>query len=773
MLGYRFFDVTHSWRQSRRRLLLHPALIALAVAATAWLWAPAAANAQTVTVIPTPRGEIRIEATQQRREGDLYVAEGNVEIRFAGLRLRADIIELNAATGEAAARGGVRFEYENQTVEAAEGRYNIRTNRGSFRNVRGSIQAQRRPNPNVLLSQNPVSFEAREVERLDDLTYVVHGAWITVCEPGQPLWTFHAPRATIRMQNSVELSHANFRFFNIPVIYLPYATVPVGRKLRQSGFLTPTTANTTRKGFVLGEAFYWAPVEWADLTLGAELLSRRGWSQTVDLRVRPWENVRFDAQYFGVVDRGLPGPGGVRLPQGGHRTHFELDAYLPDNWRAAMDWNTLTSLTFRLAFSETFQEAVNSEVRSTAFVTNSFNGFNLGFAAANLKNFLSASPETAVVVRSTPGARFSSVDQSPWRRLPLYFGFHATADAAHRSDPLIKTADVVQRTEIAPRVSLPLRWGPWIGANTTYMLRTTRYGSQLDTLSGTVIGDSVRRTTGEVTVDLRPPSLARIWETRGETRWKHVVEPKVVYRYVDGVNDYGRFLRFDETDTLTDTNEVEYSLTQRLFRRRAGAGAEELITWRVTQKYYFDPTFGGAIVSGQRNVFPALYSLTPFAFADGQRRFSPIVSDFRITPGGRYDAQFRVDFDPVRSKMTALGTLLNMRPYRESYFTLAHFATQAGPVLQPLSNQIRAIAGWGDVNRPGLNGSFGFSYDVNQGFFQNQVAQVSLNGSCCGIAFEFRRLALGPVRTENQFRVALLIANIGTFGNLRRQEKIF
>jgi len=29
------------------------------------------------------------------------------------------------------------------------------------------------------------------------------------------------------------------------------------------------------------------------------------------------------------------------------------------------------------------------------------------------------------------------------------------------------------------------------------------------------------------------------------------------------------------------------------------------------------------------------------------------------------------------------------------------------------------------------------------------------------------------VRTENQFRVAFTIANIGTFGNLRRQEKIF
>jgi len=29
------------------------------------------------------------------------------------------------------------------------------------------------------------------------------------------------------------------------------------------------------------------------------------------------------------------------------------------------------------------------------------------------------------------------------------------------------------------------------------------------------------------------------------------------------------------------------------------------------------------------------------------------------------------------------------------------------------------------------------------------------------------------VRTENQFRIAIMIANMGTFGNLRHQEKIY
>src|SRR5256885_3695765 len=43
--------------------------------------------------------------------------------------------------------------------------------------------------------------------------------------------------------------------------------------------------------------------------------------------------------------------------------------------------------------------------------------------------------------------------------------------------------------------------------------------------------------------------------------------------------------------------------------------SQELISWRIAQKHYFDPTFGGAMVNGQRNVFQALDSISPFAFA--------------------------------------------------------------------------------------------------------------------------------------------------------------
>jgi LPS-assembly protein len=736
------------------------------------LFALSAQAAQQVRLPAGRTGIAELEAKQQRRQGDLYIAEGDVDMRYQNMRLRADYVEYNAASTDVVARGHLQFDLENQHLDADEARYNVRTGRGVFTRVRGTVKITRRPNPNILVTENPLYFEAQEVERRDDRTYVIRHASMTVCLPDRPKWKFYAPHAQLKLGRNIALVNANFRLLRIPLFYLPYATAPAGRTVRQSGLLLPSVANNTRKGFVLGDSFYWAPAQWFDATLGAQLLSRRGWSQTAEVRARPWENVSLDYSYFGVIDRGLRDATGVRQPQGGHQQKFEAQALLPNGWRAVADVSQLTSLTFRLAFAETFGEAVNSEVRSAVFLTNNFRGFSLNFAAVNDKNFLTIQPETTVVLRSAPEARFSSVDQAPWRRLPVYFGFSAYAGALHRADMNMDTAAAVQRTEFSPRVTLPLHLGPWLGMTTTAAFRTTRYGSQL--ASGVLVGEAVRRNTGEITVDLRPPSFERIFAgSESQTKWKHVVEPEITYRYVTGVENFNRFIRFDENDTLTNTNEIEYGLAQRLYRKTGDGQAEEFLSWRVAQKHYFDPTFGGAIVPGQRNVFQALNSITPFAFADGPRKWSPIVSDLKITPGGRYDAELILDYDNQRGKLATIGSLAKVRPFSEFFASVAHFRIQADPVLQPLSNQIRALIGYGRLNRKGFNAAGGFSYDITREFLQNQIMQVSYNGGCCGLAFEYRRIALGPVRTENQFRVALIIANIGTFGNLRREEKVF
>jgi LPS-assembly protein len=672
----------------------------------------------------------------------------------------------------------VQYDFENQHLEADEAHYNVGTGRGTFLNVRGTVKIERKPNPAILVTDNPLYFEAHQVERLGNDFYIIHQAWITVCDPRRPKWQFYAPRARVRLGKSMALINANFRLFRVPLIWMPYATAPAGSKLRQSGVLVPVAGNSTSKGFVFGDEFYWAPVTWMDTTLGAQYLSRRGSAERGQFRAAPWEHTSVRYNYFGVIDR---------LHQGGHEQRLAAQSLLPNNWRFVADINELSSLTFRLAFSDTFGEAINSEVRSSTFLTHNFRGFSFNLAALSDRSFLTTNPQTSVSVRNAPQARFGSVEQSPFERLPIYFGLDAFAGALKRDDigftPTatfvpIATSDFVSRTEFAPRVTVPLHFGPWLSATTTATFRTTYYGSSL-TPAGTVSTQSLTRNDGEFTFDLRPPTLERFFgsissdKTKRRRRYKHTIEPHITYRNITGINNFFQFIRFDPDATRTNTNEVEYGVTQRFWMKSGDDQPQELVSWRLVQKHYFDPTFGGAIINGQRNVLEPLDSVTPFAFALGPRNSSPIVSDIKINPGGLFDTEETLEYDPQLHKVTVIGTLVKIKPYREFFATIAHFRLQANPILQPLSNQVRVLMGYGSETRRGFNVTTGVSYDITNSALQDQLVQVSYNGKCCGLALEYRRFALGQVRTDNQFRIAFIVANIGTFGNLRHQEKIF
>ncbi|PYT74566.1 MAG: hypothetical protein DMG42_10505 [Acidobacteria bacterium] len=769
MLGYRLglihrmACVNHSWRRvAIRRFLRLTALLG-----TASPLCPLLATAQQIHPPPGKGQVAELEAKAQTTKGDLTTADGDVEIRYADTRLRADHVEYDSKTYEATATGHVQLDYGNEHLEADEAHYNVSTGHGLFQNVHGTFKIERQPNDQVLLTDNPLYFEARTVERFAGDLYFVQRAWITICDPGRPKWQFYAPEARIRLDKTVALDNANFRLFRVPLIWLPL-----------------------------------------DTTFGAQYMSRRGVLERGNFRARPFENTSVEYTYFGVDDRGLL-TDGTRSPQGGQQQRLEIQSLLPHGWRFVTDYNHLSSLTFRLAFADTFGDAINAEVQSALFLTNNFRGFSLNLAGINDKSFLTlpveATPATTVTLRNLPQARFGSVEQAPWHKIPLYFSLDSFVGAVHRADSVpptpsytpIDTPLSVPREEFAPRVTLPVHFGPWFGATASAAFRATRYGDSLNA-AGVVSGTAIVRNTGEFAVELRPPSFERFFGTKKnklQRRYKHSIEPAITYRYVTGVNNFADFIRFDSDATLTDTSEVEYGFTQRLYRKDGGDQPQELISWRIAQKHYFDPTFGGAMVNGQRNVFQALDSISPFAFAFGPRNWSPIISDFKLTPGGPYDLEQILQYDPEIQRLATIGTLVKAKPYREFFATIAYFrlnenpspgdiaslpppqvcvpANEPCPFQQPLSNQIRALVGYGSENRKGFNFTGGVGYDFTKQTLQNQIVQASYNGSCCGLALEYRRLNLSTVRTENQFRVAFILANIGTFGNLRHRDKIF
>jgi LPS-assembly protein len=312
-----------------------------------------------------------------------------------------------------------------------------------------------------------------------------------------------------------------------------------------------------------------------------------------------------------------------------------------------------------------------------------------------------------------------------------------------------------------------------------------------------VLDQSLNRRSIEAGVELLAPTLSRVFDKPiFDHKIKHTIEPRVYYRRVNGVSGFQNIIRFDERDILSDTNEIEYSLLQRVFTKKVNKDcaqksedatakpcnnqARELFSWEVLQRYYFDPTFGGAVVNGQRNVLTATEDLTGIAFLYGARRFSPIISKIRAHATANVDGSWQLDYDTVRGGINGSTVFANYR--RGDYFfggghafmfvppTIPSPGNPAGP---DKFNQFRGVVGYGGPSKLGLSSAAAIGFDIHLQFLQYGSFQTSYNWDCCGINIEYRRYALGSIRNENQFRFAFTLANIGNFGNLRRQETLY
>ncbi len=77
-----------------------------------------------------------------------------------------------------------------------------------------------------------------------------------------------------------------------------------------------------------------------------------------------------DLTFFSVFDRGLNG-----VNQGGTEARLNSEVEFAHNFRGVANIDYLSSYVFRLAFSDVFTQAVNSEVRSQAFLSNTTGSF--------------------------------------------------------------------------------------------------------------------------------------------------------------------------------------------------------------------------------------------------------------------------------------------------------------------------------------------------------------------------------------------------------------
>lgn len=328
----------------------------------------------------------------------------------------------------------------------------------------------------------------------------------------------------------------------------------------------------------------------------------------------------------------------------------------------------------------------------------------------------------------------------------------------------------------------------------------------------------------------------------GSKRFKHLIEPYITYRLIGGVGDeFERLIRFDDRDAVANTNELEFALVNRFFtwrsprdlvpkrKRRArkpvvdtnaaesepaqeagrkkdkkriekgkqdeltrdGQSDEsldengeaplqpyEVLTVSVAQKYFFDRTFGGALIEGRRNQFYPINTLSGFSFGGVTRSFSPVNVSVRYRPLSAIYADVRMDLGSedglVRNVIAASG-IRNEKIRLETSWYLSRRIEVAPNSFEPgtfSGNQVSTIFQFGDETK-GVYGGARVGYDFTRRFtseteatrggLRNTRSFIGYGWDCCGVQFNYNTFKAG-LRNESNFSFTFTLAGLGSFG---------
>ena len=243
--------------------------------------------------------------------------------------------------------------------------------------------------------------------------------------------------------------------------------------------------------------------------------------------------------------------------------------------------------------------------------------------------------------------------------------------------------------------------------------------------------------------------------------------PNKKVRAVEGVDD----------DTTSDEDEP--------------VQAYEFLTVKVSELYFFNRNFGGALAStGLGQFFYPLNTLSGFTVGGVPRAFSPLNIDVYYRPISFLYSDIRMDLGTdgsvIRDMTVSGGILRDMFAVQAGWFFTRR--VQIAPnVYEPGTFDGNAVQVGFLVGNPrhGVYGGSRFGYDftnqfvtqetgirptmnqllpqISYGRLTNSRNFIGYNWDCCGIQFNYSTFNIG-LRNENQYSVTFYLGGLGNFG---------
>ncbi len=305
------------------------------------------------------------------REGDLYLARGNVQVAQAGRVLSADWIGFSNVTQKGMAVGNVVVRESEDILRARAMRFQLDEQTGIV--LGGSVESE---------SQD-FKLEGEVIERRGEHEYHLEDARFTTCqcpEGERDPWAVRAGDLDVEIGGYAKARNSTLDILGVPMLWLPWFPFPV-KSERETGLLFPVVRTSSRTGVDVGLPFFWAAADALNVTIAPHYLTKRGFKPELSLEYvigeRSW------GEAFGTflwnddkVHRNDPldATDSASTPFSNDRWALDWvhDQDLPAGWRGKVDARVVSDNLFPFDFREFANYRNDRHLDSLAFVENRF-----------------------------------------------------------------------------------------------------------------------------------------------------------------------------------------------------------------------------------------------------------------------------------------------------------------------------------------------------------------------------------------------------------------
>ena len=266
---------------------------------------------------------------------------GRVELRQGERRLEAEEVRYDRASGQFSVRGTLTYTDGSITARGDTGRYEAASG--------ASLE-----DADFDLPERPARGAAERMQIGTDGRVRLSEVWFSTCPDASPDWRIRARSIELdtRTRNGTG-RNAAVEFLGVPILYLPYLTVPLGEQ-RKSGFLVPDAGFSSRSGVELAVPYYFNLAPNYDLLVEPRFYEKRGLDAGATFRYLTRTN-------RGEIRANLL-PGDMVRDTDRHWLRLRHRTELPAGWRLDLDAADVSD-------AEYFEDfAAGADGTSTAFL---------------------------------------------------------------------------------------------------------------------------------------------------------------------------------------------------------------------------------------------------------------------------------------------------------------------------------------------------------------------------------------------------------------------